>query len=97
MRIVLPAHLRQLAGISGDVTLEVAPPPTVRGALDALEAAFPALRGTLRDPATGMRRPYVRFYACQEDLSHASPDDLLPAAVVSGEEPLWIIGAIAGG
>ncbi len=97
IRVVLPAHLRTLARVSGDVELEVAAPVTVRSALDALEARYPMLRGTIRDHDTQQRRPFLRFFACEEDLSHESPDAALPDAVASGAEPLWIIGAIAGG
>jgi sulfur-carrier protein len=93
-RVVLPYHLRHLAGVDGEVAVDAA---TVRGVLDALEAAHPALRGTLRDPTTGVRRPFVRFYACQEDLSHDGPDAPLPEAVVRGDEPFLVVGAMAGG
>jgi len=95
--VVLPAHLRALAQVSGDVRVTVAPPVTLRGVLDAVEARYPALRGTIRDQITGQRRAFVRFFACQEDLSHDSPDAPLPEAVASGKEPLLIVGAIAGG
>ncbi len=94
-RVVLPAHLRALARVDGEVLLEHA--PTVRAVLDALEARHPALRGTMRDPGTGRRRAFVRFYACSEDLSHDPVDDPLPEAVTSGREPLLVIGAMAGG
>jgi hypothetical protein len=94
---VLPAHLKNLAQVSGEVKLEVAEPATVRVVLDALEARHPMLRGTIRDQRTGKRRAFVRFYACEEDLSNESPDAPLPARVVSGEEPLLVIGAMAGG
>lgn len=97
IRVILPAPLRSLAGVSGDIVLELAAPATQRSVLDALEARYPTLRGTLRDQATGVRRPFVRFYACEEDLSHESPDAPLPAAVAGGAEPFWIVGAIAGG
>ncbi len=97
IRIVLPAHLRTLARVSGDVELEVEPPATQRSVLDALEACYPMLRGTIRDHVTLQRRPYVRFFACEEDLSHEPPDAPLPDAVASGAEPFFIIGAIAGG
>jgi hypothetical protein len=97
LRIVLPAHLRTLAQVSGDVTLDVPPPVTVRAVLDALEAAYPVLAGTIRDHGTLKRRPFLRFFACEEDLSLQSPDVPLPAPVVSGVEPFYIIGAIAGG
>jgi hypothetical protein len=97
IRVELPAHLRTLAHISGEVKLEVIGPATQRSVLDALEALYPMLRGTLRDHVTLKRRPFVRFFACQEDLSHESPDALLPAEVASGAEPFLIVGAIAGG
>jgi hypothetical protein len=97
IRVVLPAHLKNLAKVSGEVKLEVAEPVTVRVVLDALEARHPALRGTIRDQRTGHRRAFVRFYACEEDLSNESPDAPLPTRVVSGEEPLLVIGAMAGG
>lgn len=97
IRVVLPAHLRALAKVSGEVELEIAPPVTQRALLDALEAHLPMLAGTLRDHTTGQRRPFVRFFACQEDLSHESPDDELPAPVTNGSEPYLIVGAMAGG
>jgi molybdopterin synthase sulfur carrier subunit len=97
IRIVLPFHLRNLAQAGGEVTLEVEDPVTLRSVLDALEARYPMLRGTIRDQATQQRRPFLRFFACEEDLSHEPPDSPLPAAVVSGKEPLIVIGAIAGG
>jgi sulfur-carrier protein len=97
IRVVLPAHLRALARISGEVELEIDPPVTQRTVLDALEAQHPTLAGTVRDHTTQKRRPFVRFYACQEDLSHESPDDALPDAVVNGTEPFLIVGAMAGG
>ena len=97
IRVVLPAHLRTIAGVSGDVQLDVAPPVTQRSVLDALEARYPVLRGTIRDHVTQERRAFVRFFACQEDLSHESPDAPLPDAVASGAEPFMIVGAIAGG
>lgn len=97
IRVELPGPLRVLARIEGAVTLDVMPPVTQRSVLDAVEARWPALRGTLRDPATGKRRPLVRFYALGEDVSHESPDTPLPDAVVSGAEPYIILGAIAGG
>lgn len=93
-RVVLPHHLRSLAGVDGEVQVEA---HTTRQVLDALEAAHPALRGTLRDTGSGQRRPFVRFYACSEDLSHASLDDPLPAAVLRGDEPFLVVGAMAGG
>jgi molybdopterin synthase sulfur carrier subunit len=95
--VVLPPHLRTLAQVDGDVELEVPGPVTQRSVLDALEARFPALCGTIRDHVTQERRPFLRFFACEEDLSHESPDAPLPAAVSSGKEPYFIIGAIAGG
>jgi hypothetical protein len=97
IRVVLPPHLRGLARISGEVQLEIAGQPTVRAVVDALEAQFPMLQGTIRDHVTQQRRPFLRFFACEEDLSHESPDAPLPDAVVSGKEPLLIVGAIAGG
>lgn len=98
IRVVLPQHLRTLAGIPGsEVKLEVAGPVTQQTLLDALEAQHPTLRGTIRDPATGRRRAFVRFFACQEDLSHEPPDAPLPAAVVAGTEPFVVLGALAGG
>ena len=97
IRVVLPPHLRTLAGIKGDVELEVKGPVTQRSVLDALEARYPMLRGTIRDHVTQQRRPYLRFFACEQDLSHEPPDAPLPGAVASGTEPLIILGAIAGG
>jgi molybdopterin synthase sulfur carrier subunit len=97
IRVELPHHLRVLAQVSGEVTLEVEQPVTVRRVLDALEARYPVLRGTIRDHGTLQRRPFLRFFACQEDLSHDSPDTPLPQAVAEGREPLLIVGAIAGG
>ena len=97
IRIQLPAHLRTLAKISGEITLAVAFPASQRTVIDALESAYPALKGTIRDQVTQERRPFVRFFACSEDLSHQAPDTALPDAVQSGEEPLLVIGAIAGG
>jgi molybdopterin synthase sulfur carrier subunit len=95
--VQIPYHLRNLAHVDGDVTLEVAAPVTLRSVLDALEARYPMLCGTIRDHDTLKRRPFLRFFACEEDLSHQSPDALLPEAVANGKEPLLIIGAIAGG
>jgi hypothetical protein len=95
--VVLPAHLRNLAKVGGEVSLEVAAPVTQRAILDALELAYPVLRGTIRESATGKRRPLVRFYACTQDFSHDSPDAPLPAAVADGREPFLIVGAMAGG
>lgn len=97
IRVVLPAHLRTLSGCHGEVQLEVQAPVTVRSVLDALEARFPMLQGTIREHVTQQRRPFLRFFACEEDLSHDSPDAPLPDAVATGKEPLLIIGAIAGG
>jgi sulfur-carrier protein len=98
IRVVLPAHLRNLAQAgSSEVTIEVVGPVTQRSVLDALEAQYPVLQGTLRDHVTKQRRPFVRFFACSEDLSHESPDAPLPEAVASGAEPFLIVGAIAGG
>ena len=97
IRIVLPQHLRTLAGTGREVELHVECPPTQRLVLDALETAYPVLSGTLRDPATQRRRPFIRFFACEEDLSHESPDALLPEAVAAGNEPLYVVGAMAGG
>ncbi|MHB1672641.1 MAG: MoaD/ThiS family protein [Acidobacteriaceae bacterium] len=97
VRIELPAHLRTLAGVGREVTLEIDGAVTQRSALDALEARYPMLRGTIRDQVTHQRRPFLRFFACQEDLSHESPDTPLPESVVLGKEPLIVLGAIAGG
>ena len=97
IRVVLPPHLRGLARISAEIKLEINGAPTQRAVLDALEASYPMLRGTIRDHVTQQRRPFLRFFACEEDLSHESPDAPLPEAVVSGKEPLLIVGAIAGG
>ena len=97
IRVVLPAHLRTLARAEGDVLLDLSGPVTLRMVLDALEAAYPTLAGTIRDHKTQQRRPFLRFFACEEDLSHDSPDTPLPEAVVNGTEPIYIVGAIAGG
>ena len=97
IRVVLPAHLRTLARVNGDVELRVDGPVTQRAVLDALEAQFPVLRGTIRDHVTQARRPLVRFFACSEDPSHEPADAPLPQAVSAGEEPFLIVGAIAGG
>lgn len=97
IRVVLPGHLRNLAQVGPEVTLEVADPPTLGSALDAVEAAYPVLLGTIRDRGTRKRRAFVRFFACNEDLSHDPPDTPLPARVVSGDEPLMVVGAMAGG
>jgi molybdopterin synthase sulfur carrier subunit len=95
--VVLPAHLRALAGVSGDVHLEIQGDVTRRSILDAIEARYPMLRGTIRDHVAGERRPLLRFFACGEDVTHDSADAPLPAAIASGAEPFFIIGAIAGG
>jgi len=97
IRVVLPAHLRTLANVSGEVSLDVAPPITQHAVLDALEARFPVLRGTIRDHGSIKRRPLVRFFACAQDLSHESPDTPLPDAVARGNEPFLIVGSMAGG
>jgi len=97
IRVLLPAHLRTLAGVAGEITLDVEGPPTVRSVLDALEARYPMLRGTLRDQSTGQRRAFVRFFACGEDWSHEPADAPLPEAVATAAEPLLVVGAIAGG
>lgn len=97
IRVRLPAHLRTLAKVDGEVCLEVAGPPTQRSVLDALEARHPTLRGAIRDHGTLKRRAFVRFFACQQDLSHESPDAPLPAPVAAGDEPFVVLGAMAGG
>ncbi|HZH48348.1 MAG TPA: MoaD/ThiS family protein [Nitrospira sp.] len=97
IRVVLPAHLRTLARVNGEVTVKVEGPVTQRSVLDALEARYPMLRGTIRDHGTLKRRAFVRFFACEQDLSHESPDAPLPDAVASGVEPFLIVGAMAGG
>ena len=97
IRVVLPAHLRTLAHLDGEVKLDVEGPVTQRSVLDTLEADYPMLRGTMRDQVTQQRRAFLRFFACQEDLSHESPDAPLPDAVASGAEPFLIVGAMAGG
>ena len=97
IRVVLPYHLRTLAGIGSEITLDLADPPTQQAVIDELEARYPALTGTIRDPATMRRRPFIRFFACEEDLSHEPPDAPLPAAVASGAEPFYVVGAMAGG
>jgi sulfur-carrier protein len=97
IRVVLPLHLRTLASIDGDVNLDVAGQVTQRAVLDALEARYPMLRGTIRDHVTQKRRPFVRFFACEQDLSHEPPDAALPDAVASGAQPFFVVGAIAGG
>lgn len=95
--VALPTHLRTLAGVDDDVVLEVAGPITQGSVLDALEASYPVLRGTIRDRVTLKRRPFIRFFACRRDLSHDAPDAPLPEAVASGAEPFMVVGAIAGG
>jgi molybdopterin synthase sulfur carrier subunit len=97
IRVELPTHLRTLAKVDCEVRLEVAGPVTLRSVLDALEARYPMLEGTIRDHGTLKRRPFLRFFACAEDISHQSPDELLPKAVAEGKEPLLVIGAVAGG
>ncbi|MGE0592186.1 MAG: MoaD/ThiS family protein [Vicinamibacterales bacterium] len=97
IRVELPAHLRTLAGVDGEVRVHVAGAVTQRAVLDALEATYPVLRGTIRDHGTLARRPFLRFFACEQDLSHAGPDAPLPAAVGAGREPFLIVGALAGG
>jgi sulfur-carrier protein len=97
IRVILPTHLRTLANIDREVQVQVTGPVTQRSILDALEAAYPALRGTIRDHVTQKRRPMVRFFACEEDVSHDSPDAPLPQKIAAGAEPFFIIGAIAGG
>lgn len=97
IRVVLPAHLRRLACVDGEVVLEVVGPVTQRSILDSLEERYPVLRGTIRDHVTQQRRPFVRFFACERDLSHEPPDAPLPNAVAEGTEPCLIVGAIAGG
>lgn len=97
IRVALPAPLRALARIDGEVQVAVAEPATLRSVLDAVEAGYPALRGTIRDQVTRQRRPFMRFFACEQDLSHEMPDTPLPGAVRDGTEPLLVVGAIAGG
>lgn len=98
IRVILPAHLRTLAGVNGDeVTVPLEAEPTLASVLDAIEAQYPVLRGTIRDHLTRKRRPFVRFYACEQDLSHDPPDTPLPEAVVKGKEPFLVVGAMAGG
>ena len=97
IRVVIPYHLRNLARVQGEVQLEVPPPVTLGAVLDALEERYPVLRGAIREHGTLRRRPFLRFFACKEDLSHESPDTPLPQAIVSGSEPFLVIGAIAGG
>jgi sulfur-carrier protein len=97
IRVVLPAHLRRLAHVDGEVALDVRGQATQRAVLDALEASYPVLHGTIRDQVTGQRRAFVRFFACEQDLSHELPDAALPSAVVTGAEPFLVVGAMAGG
>ena len=97
IRVVLPQHLRTLARVDGEVTVDVPAPPTRGAVLQALERAYPVLQGTIRDHETMKRRPFVRFYACEQDMSHEAPDARLPEAVASGAEPFLVVGAIAGG
>ena len=97
IRVILPAHLRTLARVNGEVKVAVAGPVTTRAILDALEDAYPMLQGTIRDHVTRQRRPFLRFFACEQDLSHDAPDTPLPDAVVSGAEPFMVVGAMAGG
>ena len=97
IRVVLPQHLRTLARVNGEVTVDVTGPPTLGAVLSALESTYPVLRGTMRDHITLKRRPFVRFYACEQDLSHDAPDAPLPDAVASGAEPFLVVGAMAGG
>ena len=98
IRVILPMHLRNLAQVGGpEVTLDIKGPITQSSVLDALEARYPRLRGTIRDQVSGQRRPFLRFFACEQDLSLEPPDALLPVAVASGAEPFWVVGAIAGG
>ncbi len=97
IRVSLPAQLRTLARLNGDVVVQVEGPATQRSVLDALEDSYPMLRGTIRDHVTQRRRPFVRFFACAQDLSHEPPDALLPAAIAAGAEPFMIVGAMAGG
>ncbi|WP_263382732.1 MoaD/ThiS family protein [Granulicella arctica] len=97
VRVELPAHLRLLAGVGQEIVVSLTGPVTQRTVLDALEADHPMLKGTIRDRTSKLRRPFIRFFACEEDLSHLSPDDTLPVAVIDGQEPLLVVGAIAGG
>ncbi|HEY1984333.1 MAG TPA: MoaD/ThiS family protein [Terracidiphilus sp.] len=97
VRVVLPYHLRNLARVGSEIELEIEQPVTVKRILDSIETTYPMLQGTIRDHVTLQRRPFLRFFACEEDLSHDSPDTALPDAVAAGKEPLLIIGAIAGG
>lgn len=97
IRVVLPYHLKNLARVSGEVELDVPSPVTLGATLDTLESRFPVLRGTIRDHGTLRRRPFIRFFACKEDLSHEPPEKVLPEAVISGKEPFLVVGAMAGG
>lgn len=97
IRVGLPFHLRTLAGVDGEIALDVPAPVTIGGVLDALEAKYPALRGTIRDHSTLKRRPFIRFFVCEKDLSHEPPETPLPDAIVEGREPFLVVGAIAGG
>jgi hypothetical protein len=97
IRVIIPFHLRALSKVAGEVQLDVPAPVTQRAVLDALETRYPMLRGTIRDHVTFARRPFIRYFACEQDLSHDSPDEPLPAAIASGQEPFLVIGAIAGG
>ncbi len=97
IRVILPLHLRELAHVGYEVEIDVEGPATLRSVLDALETRFPTLRGTIRDQVSLQRRPFLRFFACERDLSHESPDLLLPEAVATGAEPFWVVGAISGG
>jgi molybdopterin synthase sulfur carrier subunit len=97
IRVVLPPHLRALAHVGSEIQLAISGPVTIRSVVDAVEASYPMLRGTIRDHSTQQRRPFLRFFACGEDVTHESPDAPLPEAVVSGAEPLLVVGAIAGG
>jgi molybdopterin synthase sulfur carrier subunit len=97
IRVIIPFHLRALSKVEGEVQLDVPAPVTQRAVLDALETRYPMLRGTIRDHVTFARRPFIRYFACEQDLSHDSPDEPLPAAIAAGEAPFMVIGAIAGG
>ena len=97
VRVVLPGHLRTLAHVGAEVSLDVGDPPTLGGVVEAVEQAYPMLRGTIRDQATGKRRSFVRYFACNTDMSHDPPDTPLPDAIISGAEPFMVVGAMAGG
>jgi len=97
IRVIVPYHLKRLAGISGEIEIETEGEPTLRSVLDALEQRYPMLRGTIRDHVTGQRRPFIRFFACEQDFSNEPPETMLPAAIAAGAEPLLVVGAIAGG